>query len=469
MAGPHFLVDVPPHRRTERDYALSVLLADWLEATYSIRVVDGLRETRLQLAGDDTGVAVVLPDVLLAETTSWLTEESLPAGVPTLVAPPEWTGVADAVPLLFPVGDQPELVQRAGPMFSLGFDLLGSLFFMLTRYEEYVQPDEQDVHGRFPAAASIAARQGWLEWPLLDVYVHILIATAQLAWPRLELNATDGQRVRVSHDIDHPSSGMLWLGAQRFRVLAGDLVRRRDPGLALRRARAFAARGNGLPSADPFNTFDFLMSASEDAGVRSTFFFLPNGGTPPDGSSYRLEDPWADPLLNDIARRGHAIGLHASYASFLDAPRIATEWSTLAQACADLPEGVLQPAIRQHFLRWRASATWVAQEEAGLLFDETLGFADAIGYRAGTARTFRAYDLEHGRPLAIRVRPLHVMDATLVHYLAIGEDEALGRIGELASRTRRFGGELSLLWHNSSLESAAAKHFYAEMLRGLST
>jgi hypothetical protein len=143
---------------------------------------------------------------------------------------------------------------------------------------------------------------------------------------------------------------------------------------------------------------------------------------------------------------------------------MADEWSRLAAACSTVAPGVLRRAIRQHFLLWRPGVTWRAQATAGLTEDETLGFADAVGYRAGTARSFEAFDVALGRPLDLRVRPLHVMDVTLLQHMSIGLEKGLAIVAEMARRTRRYGGDLSVLWHNSSLESARAKALYLRLL-----
>lgn len=467
MSAPQFLVEIPPHRRAEREYALAVLLGDWLGVTYTVRVVDGLATTRLRLGDGSSDDVIVMPDRLLSATTVWLSEESLPASMPA-VAAPDWTGMDGTLPLLFPVDDSaPELIRRDGHVLSLGFDLLGSLFFMLTRYEEYVRADQRDAHDRFRAQDSIAGRCNWLQWPILDMYLHAFVGVLKLAWPRVDVDPIGSERVLLSHDVDHPASPMLWHGRQRFRTMGGDMARRRNLGLALWRASSFASRSGALSRLDPFNTFDFLMTTSEAAGIRSTFFFLAMNSELPHGTAYRLEDKWATCLIRQIADRGHAIGLHGSYDSYLDPSKMAAEWAVLADACRGLPDGTLRRAVRQHYLRWRAGATWPAQEEAGLLVDETLGYADAIGYRAGTARSFTAYDLTLGRPLAVRVRPLHIMDVTVVNHYAQDKDGAIALMSEMAKRTRRFGGALSILWHNSSLETRSAKRYYLQLLRSL--
>jgi hypothetical protein len=372
------------------------------------------------------------------------------------------------LPLLFatpPAGDG--LVTVDGDRSEFRLDLLGSLFFGLSRYEERAEGAERDERDRFPASASVLGRTGWLEWPVLDMYVTAFAGLLGRVWPGLADRAGRPGGAVLSHDVDHPGSAIRWRGVERLRVVAGDVVHRRDLGLGLRRAASLLPTRAGIGPLDPLDTFDFLMTTSEAVGARSTFFFLTRETEIPDGSRYRIERPWARRLIGEIAARGHRIGLHGSYHSFDDPDRLAAEWGILESGCASLAPGVLRRAIRQHYLRFRAGETWRAQVSAGLEEDESLGFADAIGYRAGTARSFTAWDIDRGGPLPTRVRPLHVMDVTLLQRMTTALPERLAAVAEMARRTRRHGGELSLLWHNSSLETSATKAIYRGLVREL--
>jgi hypothetical protein len=465
---PDLVVETPASRQAERGYALAVLLEDWLGLTFDTRVDAGLTETRIRLAGQPGGPCIVLPEVLFGQATSWLSRESLPGASLATVDAPAWTGFEGRLPLLFaagPAGDG--LVRADGDRFELRLDLLGSLFFLLSRYEEAVDGAERDGRDRSPAGASVLGRTGWLEWPVLDMYVTAFTGLMHRAWPGLALDDEGPGGAVLSHDVDHPSSAAHWRGREAFRVVAGDAVHRRDPGLALRRATALLLARGGVGPFDPLDTFDFLMTASEAVGARSTFFFLTRETEVPDGSRYRVDRPWARRLIDRIASRGHRIGLHGSYHSFDDSERLAAEWANLERACVGLAPGVLRRAVRQHFLRFRAGETWRCQVAAGLTEDESLGFADAIGYRAGTARSFMAYDIVGGGQLPTRVRPLHVMDVTLLQQMTSALPERLAAVGEMARRTRRHGGQLSLLWHNSSLETRATKTIYLGLVKEL--
>lgn len=460
MGRATFLVETPATRTSERDYALSVLLGDWLGAEYQLKRRSGAKATTISLVGGPAGSVIALPDVLLAPATEWLSPASLPAKPPMVAMPPAWTGVPDPLPLLFPSASGTDVVVEGPPgQHRLGFDLLGATFVLLSGYEARVEPASRDAHGRFPAARSFLARSDLLDWPILDMYLHLLVGLLNRTWPRLGLRLGPGT-VSLSHDVDHPSAAARWKGLDRVRTVAGDLLRRHDPVLAARRGTALLAGSRTPRGVDPYDAFGFLMDVSEQVGLESTFYFLAGSAHLPYGSRYALSDPWVAGLLHEIASRGHHVALHGSYLSWRDPERLRGEWDTLADATSTLPAGVVRRAVRQHFLRLEPGSTWRTQAEAGLEEDASYGYPEAPGYRAGTARSFAAYDVSGGGQLPLRVSPLHVMDASLIEYLRLDERSARARVLELSRRTRRYGGTLSVLWHNSSLETARARRLY---------
>ena len=67
------------------------------------------------------------------------------------------------------IGDQVYLYP-APEGFALPFDIFSALFYLLSRYEEYL-PFTPDEHGRFEASQSLAWRQGFLQQPVVDQWV----------------------------------------------------------------------------------------------------------------------------------------------------------------------------------------------------------------------------------------------------------------------------------------------------------
>lgn len=422
------LVEAPPTYEAERRYILDVVLGDWLGLDLELRAAE---RGDWRISRD--GAEVVLPDVLFATPEAeWLTPASLPA-----------VRTVDGLPVLY--------TDAAGS----GVDLLGSAFFMLTRYEELALPD-RDEHGRFPAARSVAARGGFLGRAVVDAYVELLWERLHAAWPGLERRRRRFAVV-LSHDIDDPLTTLHNGPKDAVRQLGGDLVVRRDPRLAVNRLRALA----GDRDRDPNNTFDFLMEVSERHGLLSAFYFLAHRDLTPRPGPYLFEDPWVRELIVHIARRGHEIGYHPSYPTYRD-PALTQEELGRLQRVAPEQE---RWGGRQHFLRWVNPETWRNWEAAGLDYDSTMGFTESLGFRAGTCHPYRAFDLKARRPLHLVERPFQVMDVTLVNSLGLAPDAALQATLDVAAECRRYQGELGILWHNNSvLRSAADQRWYAELV-----
>ena len=445
-------VVTPPGLDAERDWLLDVVLAERLGLPYRRRS-EVRDDVRVSLADDPDGGFVSVPDLVLGRAEGGST------GAPRPSEPlPRWDAGADlpearlVEPLLPVLYGAPGLVEEGGGI-TIGADLLGGVFFLLARLEE-LDPAERDAHGRFPATASIAAREAFLDRPLADEYVELLEAALRRVLPRLPVR----ERVFAvvpSHDVDVPlCRASSPLHALRYAGI--DLLRRRDPALAARRLLAHAT---GDPARDVCNTFDFLMDAHEERGLRGAFYFIA-GGTSRHDADYTLDDPWLRLLLRRIHERGHEIGLHPSYETGDRPEAIAGEATELRRACAD--EGLELGAVggRQHFLRFAVPATWRAWDDAGLAYDSTLGFADRPGFRCGTCFEYPVFDASAGRRLALRERPLVAMEASLLQYLGLSDHETAARLAELKRRCRVVGGSFTLLWHNDRLQSRSRRRLY---------
>ncbi|WP_427365244.1 DUF7033 domain-containing protein [Candidatus Caldatribacterium saccharofermentans] len=168
------------------------------------------------------------------------------------------------------------------------------------------------TRNRFPAGASLAYREGFLDRPIVDEYVEILWACMKRLWPWLRRKEWNYQ-VFLSHDVDCLAGTIdkPWLNV--LKGIGGDLVKRKDLSLAWRR---FRAKVTGNYAVDPVNTFDFIMNVSERYGLKSAFYFKVGSGDSRFDENYSLDSPWVQELLSRIHKRGHEIGLHTSYNAY---------------------------------------------------------------------------------------------------------------------------------------------------------
>jgi hypothetical protein len=460
------VVDVPPGREAERRYILDVVLSQWLGLPWRLRVQDR-RDVRLQLEDEPLAAhqpgGITVPDVLLApDGPGWLSTGSLPTTPLSMVDSAGGT----RLPIIYGRG---RTATAPGPEgVHLDVDVFGSAFFMLSRYEEAVSP-ERDAYGRFPAAASLAHREGFLQLPIVDAYVELLWTAITRCWPRLR-RTERGYRVLLTHDVDDPLSTLGRRPLDIARQFAADLVRRRDPRLAGRRARALIGR-RADHAFDPHNTFDYLLDVSESAGLRSACYFQSHERPDhPAGAHYALDHPWIRGLLRRVHERGHEVGYHAGFGTHLDPDRTATEFRRLRAAAERAGVDQQRWGGRQHYLQWTVPTTWRNWEGAGLDYDCSVAYADAPGFRTGTCHEYPTFDLTAGAPLRLRERPFQIMDVTLFGYLGLSGAAAMRAATDIADQCRRYRGTLGVLWHNDSvLRTAREQRWYAELVRAVTS
>jgi hypothetical protein len=443
------LIQIPPTYEEERRYVLGVVFGDFLGLDFKIETAD---RADVALIGGDNKSLIVADKLFSTPRDRWLTPESLPvrpaASVDIRSVGLSATVVSNKLPVIYGRGtEQAQWLRSSEKVLDLDLDIFGSIFFMLSRYEEAVLPD-RDAHGRFPSSASFAGREGFLDRPIVNEYVEVLWACIKRLWPSIK-RKDRSFRVVPTHDVDCPAYYAYYPKKEIFMKMAGDLVKRCSPGTALRRWRTLRDVGSGR-ALDPFDTFDWLMDLSESSGWTSTFNFIAGGDTKFDRPRYSFGHKLVRDLLESIKARGHEIGFHPSYATMTDG----AAWKRELEALRAAAPGATIRGGRQHYLRFEVPTTWRFWDEAGLEYDSTLTYADVAGFRCGTCYDFPVFDLKSRKELRLRERPTIVMESTIIsdRYMGFGTgDEARILVGTLKERCRTFNGDFVLLWHNSML------------------
>lgn len=465
-ANPLLRVCHPPTYPAERRYIYDVLLRDFLGLEYMAET-EARHDVLLTVVGDP-GKQLILPDVLFQTPEDrWLTLASLPeTPLDTWDAREDLRDarlVSPKLPVVYgsrlPGGS---FCEASSPGVTLGLDIFGSAFFTLTRYEEVVKP-VRDVRERFPATASLAYQEGFLDRPLVNEYLEVLWWALKRLWPGLRRRRQSFQ-MRLSHDVDRPFCTENL--RRTLRSVAGDVVKRRKLAVARRRLGSFAAvRRRGL-DADLCNTFDFIMDVSEEHGLVDTFNFMTGRSVSAIDGNYSMADPFIRKLWRRIYSRGHEIGLHTSYDSFDKPAQIRDEFTRLLRVAET--EGTLQSnwGGRQHYLRWKAPATWQAWDDAGIDYDSTLSFADNAGFRCGVCHEYRVFNLETRTTLSLQEKPLVGMEVSVLgrDYMNLAPEEAEREILKLKNRCRLFDGEFTLLWHNNMLVDERDRDLYRRVV-----
>ncbi len=318
-------------------------------------------------------------------------------------------------------------------------DIFAASFFMLTRWEEYVNK-HRDIHGRFTASESLAFKQGFLDRPIVNEYIENLKCMLLKLDDSLIFKERKFQ-LYLTHDVDELYQWKNW--KQVFRVTLGDVIKRRNLGLVLERvSEYFLVKREKIN--DPFDTFDWLMDKSEAVGVKSRFYFMSGGVTQYD-NRYKIDEPKSLELIQKIKKRGHIIGIHPSYNAFNDSKQFKKELDLLEKTVGEqITEG------REHYLRFEVPTTWQVWEDNGMLVDSTCGYADKEGFRCGTGDEFSVFNILTREKLKLKERPLIYMDDNRLKGKRIYDREILiTNISYLKNQNIKYNSNCTILFHQN--------------------
>jgi len=470
IAMVELLIEHPPTYQPEREYICDVVFSEFLGIEYQEIIGDDPDTTIVSVRGDSSGKRLVLPEALFSTAhEKWLTEDSLPHQPLDGWMLPDGFRDTPKVSLNIPVIYGQRIsenfyYEESGSDIRLGLDILGSAFFMLTRYEEVVRSDK-DEHDRFPVTASLAYQEGFLERPIINEYLEILWTCLKRLWPGLERKQRQYQVV-LSHDVDQVFSGIGSSVVHVARNVVGDIIKRKDAGLALRRMLAFASSGVKCEGLDSNATFDFVMDISDKYGCCSAFYFMAAKKRSRFDDGYAIGGEYLRRLLRRIAARGHEIGFHASYNTFRDPMLARAEVDRLSTVMDEERISRRPLGGRQHYLRWEAPTTWRIWDQLGLTYDSTVGFPYDPGFRAGICYQYPVFDLLQRTKLRLIERPLLFMEASMLTPDCSDADarRLVECIGKYSAICRMHDGELTILWHSNNLRSARHRRLYEQVI-----
>jgi hypothetical protein len=342
------------------------------------------------------------------------------------------TGVRD----IHPVAELWEDLPIIFPSRSSGdipFDIFSASFYLVVRYEEYLT-FTPDRHGRFPAGESVAARNGFLQKPVVDLWTRKMALGLIRKFPFLTFRRNEFRSL-ITFDIDQ---AFAYRGKGFLRGAAG-LVNDIVKGSGYERVQSLSGGAK-----DPFDVYDYII---ETVGTRAedTIFFLPYGNL----SEYDRNTPAGSSMYRALAKRlteSFRTGVHFSYSSGHNKVMMAREIKRYTQACEGLPD-----KSRQHYLLLTFPDTYRALIANNIQHDYTMGYAADTGFRASIARPFRFYDLLNDNATHLTIHPFQIMDVTLKDYLKLSPSMAIGVADNLMEETKKAGGIFTSIWHNSNL------------------
>lgn len=333
------------------------------------------------------------------------------------------------------------------------FDLFSAIFWCLTRYEEVqwglVQGTPSaskglsaDPHGRYPAAQSLLYRLKCLDTPIVDQWVWLLGYL-------LDAQPNKSFQIIPTADIDMA----LRFGGRSWYLQAAGMVRDlvKSPSLVLDRIAVWFGKKD--PYAMDQGTLQILGNYGQEAAPYSPKLFL-LGATPRSKRNKQISqhainaelERLKKPLFGSTA----LMGIHPSWQEKNNALKTLTAWRNEYETF-ESSLGFKPKDARLHFIHLHLPHTYQLLTQLNIENDWSMGYPDAVGFRAGTSIPFKWYDITQERATDLQIFPFCIMDVTCKNYLKLSDEESIVLGDQLKQTIQALGGVFCFIFHNESV------------------
>jgi len=194
---------------------------------------------------------------------------------------------------------------------------------------------------------------------------------------------------------------------------------------------------------DNYDSYSYQERICQQAGVQSRhFFLLGNYGKHDKNLAHNQE---ILRMLIKHTSQWSQVGIHPSMGSNSSMRQLKKEITRLKNIT-----GHEVTKSRQHYLMLSLPETYQALISQRIEEDYTMGYADHIGFRAGTCSPFPWYDISKEQGTSLYLFPTAVMDSTLKDYMGLSIEESIVQMKKLRKTVEAVRGKFVILWHNHS-------------------
>jgi hypothetical protein len=307
------------------------------------------------------------------------------------------------------------------------FDIFAASFYLLCRYEEYL-PHQKDMYGRYAHENSLAFKEGFLNTPLINIWVKDFTAAILKVFPSFTFYPSPFTFI-PTYDIDIAYS----YKHKGFLRNAGGFLK----GPSLERIRVLL----GLDK-DPFDVYDRLNTLHEKFQLSPVYFFLMAQENSLYDKNILPSTTGMHQLITGHAKK-YTIGIHPSWQSGDKTVLLKKEIKQL-EKISEKPVTV----SRQHYIRFNLPEGYRRLSAAGITDDYSMGYGSINGFRASVASAFNWYDLEREEITPLRIHPFCYMEANSYYEQKLTAPEAFDEMMGYCNSCKEVNGTLITIWHN---------------------
>ena len=326
---------------------------------------------------------------------------------------------------------------KVGQKSAIPFDIFSAIFFLLSRYEEYM-PHSSNNHSQFSHLESVAYKENFLEIPLIDFWIEKLISVLE---NKIKLKCKIDSKNQIASIIisslrpykytnKYPfESFMIWF-KNLFMLNLWEVI---EHLLVLLKIKI-----------DPWEIDDYIKDLLLDSKNKVFFFFSFSSE-----SFFRDETPKTNENFKKYIKDVHdnfEIGLLPSNNALKKLKTFELENFNISKLIhIKIDKILLQEGLK------KISEDYKNSFSLDYANDFSMGYVDAFGYRASTSSSFFFYDLSNEIKTKLLVTPF-VAHHRLIDKINI--NEVIDKIQKFKEIAKRFSGSFSIILNNEIFENS---------------
>ncbi|HLF45366.1 MAG TPA: polysaccharide deacetylase family protein [Chitinophagaceae bacterium] len=317
------------------------------------------------------------------------------------------------------------------------FDIFAASFYLLSRYEEYL-PHSKDLYGRYAHENSLAFKEGFLNLPLVNIWLVDFKKVLIEKFPSLTIHYSPFT-FQPTYDIDEAYAYKY----KGFLKTMGGAVRTMVHGqwsMVSERRKVISGK-----TKDPYDSYKWMDELHQKHNLQPVYFFHVAEANGKYDKNILPSHPAMKELIRQHAEK-YPIGLHPSWQSGDDESLLSKELKTFENIT-----GKKITSSRQHYVRFTLPQTFCNLIDAGITNDYSMGYGSINGFRASVASSFFWYDLEKEETTSLLLHPFCYMEANSFYEQKYSAQQALEEMQYYYHIVKSVNGTFISIWHNSFL------------------
>jgi hypothetical protein len=335
---------------------------------------------------------------------------------------------------------------------DIPFDIFSSSFFLMSRYEEYL-PHQKDSYGRFAHIESLAFKEGFLNLPLVNLWLEELIKLLKAKFPQLkakELSFTFIPTYDIDIAYNYTGKGFLRNTASWIKsVFEKEKLKK-----------------TGANGKDIFDVYDWLDELHQQHNLKPVYFFLLAKHRSRYDKNLSPKSAALQVLIRNTSGK-YQVGIHPSWQSYFDERMVKQELQALKKI-----SGKEISISRQHYIQITLPITFRKLITAGIADEYSMGYGSINGFRASYCLPFYWYDLMKEEQTSLTLHSFCYMEANSFFEQKLNVEQAREELQRYFNVVKKVNGQFITIFHNHFLTEEDDwlpwRSMYCEFLRSIS-